>query len=79
MYGNAGNSIDIDVDNILDKLLEAKDKKASRQVNLTENEIRGLCIKAREVFLSQPILLELEAPVKVCGKPFTCKLFCNIV
>jgi serine/threonine-protein phosphatase PP1 catalytic subunit len=67
MYGNAGNTIDIDVDNILDKLLEAKDKKASRQVNLTENEIRGLCIKAREVFLSQPILLELEAPVKVCG------------
>jgi len=66
MYGT-GNSIDIDVDHVLDKLLEAKDKKASRQVNLTENEIRGLCVKAREVFLSQPILLELEAPVKVCG------------
>jgi len=77
MYGT-GNSIDIDVDHILDKLLEAKDKKASRQVNLTENEIRGLCIKAREVFISQPILLELEAPVKVCGKLLTWKLFCNI-
>jgi len=67
MYGNTGNTIDIDVDNILDKLLEVKDKKGSRQVNLTENEVRGLCIKAREVFLSQPILVELEAPVKVCG------------
>ena len=36
-------------------------------VNLTEAEIRGLCNKSREVFLSQPILLELEAPLKICG------------
>jgi hypothetical protein len=33
----------------------------------TEAEIRGLCIKSREVFMQQPILLELEAPIKVCG------------
>lgn len=31
-------------------------------------EIRGLCLKSREIFLSQPILLELEAPLKICGK-----------
>ena len=35
----------------------------------TEAEIRGLCIKSREVFMSQPILLELEAPIKICGTP----------
>lgn len=35
---------------------------------MTENEIRGLCLKSREIFLSQPILLELEAPLKICGK-----------
>ena len=34
---------------------------------LTEAEIRGLCINARELFLSQSILLELKAPVKICG------------
>uniref|UniRef100_A0A8C4KXK0 protein-serine/threonine phosphatase n=1 Tax=Equus asinus asinus TaxID=83772 RepID=A0A8C4KXK0_EQUAS len=34
---------------------------------LQENEIRGLCLKSREIFLSQPILLELEAPLKICG------------
>ncbi|KAL3200091.1 hypothetical protein MRX96_001297 [Rhipicephalus microplus] len=36
-------------------------------VPLTETEILGLCIKSREIFMSQPILLELEAPLKVCG------------
>ena len=36
-------------------------------VNMTESEVRGLCLKSREIFLSQPILLELEAPLKICG------------
>ena len=35
---------------------------------MTENEVRGLCLKSREIFLQQPILLELEAPLKICGK-----------
>jgi len=34
---------------------------------MTEGEVRGLCLKSREIFLSQPILLELEAPLKICG------------
>ena len=37
---------------------------------MTENEVRGLCLKSREIFLQQPILLELEAPLKICGKKF---------
>lgn len=32
-----------------------------------ESEIRTLCVRAREIFMSQPILLELEAPIKICG------------
>jgi serine/threonine-protein phosphatase PP1 catalytic subunit len=28
------------------------------------------CLKSREIFLQQPILLELEAPLKICGKFF---------
>lgn len=35
---------------------------------MTEAEVRCLCIKSRELFLSQPILLELEAPLKICGE-----------
>lgn len=42
--------------------------KPNKNVHLSENEVRGLCLKSREIFLSQPILLELEAPLKICGK-----------
>lgn len=34
---------------------------------ITDDEIRGLCLKSMEVFLSQPNLLELETPLKICG------------
>ncbi|GAB9471490.1 hypothetical protein Gpo141_00008699, partial [Globisporangium polare] len=57
----------IDVDGIIEKLLSVRGARPGKQVNLGENEIRGLCMHAREVFLSQPILLELEAPIKICG------------
>jgi serine/threonine-protein phosphatase PP1 catalytic subunit len=33
----------------------------------TEAEIRQLCVQSREIFLAQPMLLELEAPIKICG------------
>ncbi|OMJ67076.1 hypothetical protein SteCoe_35860 [Stentor coeruleus] len=58
---------DFDVDAILNKLLEVKQARPGRQVTLTENEVKNLCIKSREIFLAQPILLELEAPLKICG------------
>jgi serine/threonine-protein phosphatase PP1 catalytic subunit len=41
--------------------------KPGRQVQLTEQEIKSLCIQSRDIFINQPILLELEAPIKVCG------------
>ncbi|KFD53150.1 hypothetical protein M513_06064 [Trichuris suis] len=41
--------------------------RPGKTVAMTENEIRILCNKSREIFLSQPILLELEAPLKICG------------
>lgn len=60
-------SQDQDVDLILDKLLEVKLSRPGRQVNLTEQEVRFLCNRSKEIFMSQPILLELEAPLKICG------------
>lgn len=60
-------SSDFDVDSIINKLLEVKNCKPGKQVNLSEQEVRNLCLKSREVFMQQPILLELEAPLKICG------------
>ena len=47
--------------------IAVRGSRPGKNVQLTENEIRGLCLKSRELFLSQPILLELEAPLKICG------------
>ncbi|OON21528.1 hypothetical protein X801_02575, partial [Opisthorchis viverrini] len=41
--------------------------RPGKNVQLTEAEIRALALKSREIFLRQPILLELEAPLKICG------------
>ena len=49
------------------ELLGVRGARPGRQVNLTEAEIRWLCTKGREVFTQQPVLLELEAPIKICG------------
>jgi serine/threonine-protein phosphatase PP1 catalytic subunit len=42
--------------------------RPGKPVQLQEYEIKYLCTKAREIFITQPILLELEAPIKICGK-----------
>lgn len=42
--------------------------RPGKPVQLQEYEIKYLCTKAREIFINQPILLELEAPIKICGE-----------
>lgn len=56
-----------DVDSIIGRLLEVRGKKPGKNVVLSEQEIRQLCLSSREIFMSQPILLELEAPIKIVG------------
>lgn len=62
-----------DIDTIIDRLLEVRGSKPGKQIQLTENEIRELCYRSREIFIQQPILLELEAPIKICGKSTSSK------
>jgi serine/threonine-protein phosphatase PP1 catalytic subunit len=48
--------------------IAVRTKKAGAEVQLKEEEILGLCHVSREILQSQPMLLELEAPVRICGK-----------
>ncbi|RDX81603.1 Serine/threonine-protein phosphatase PP1, partial [Mucuna pruriens] len=54
------------LDDIINRLLEVR-SRPGKQVQLSESEIRQLCAAARDIFLQQPNLLELEAPIKICG------------
>jgi serine/threonine-protein phosphatase PP1 catalytic subunit len=55
------------VDGIIDKCLEARGAKPGKLVQVSEGQLKALCTSVREVFLSQSALLELEAPLKICG------------
>jgi serine/threonine-protein phosphatase PP1 catalytic subunit len=62
MDGNA-------LEELIRRLLDGKKNKGpGKKVQLSEAEIRHLCVAAKEIFLSQPNLLELEAPINVCGE-----------
>ena len=56
------------VEQVIDRLLDVRNGRPGKPVQLTESQIRQLCLMAKEVFLAQPNLLELEAPIKICGE-----------
>jgi len=57
---------DLDVDLVIGKCWDARTSKG-KLVQIPEGQIKSLCSTARETFLSQSVLLELEAPIKICG------------
>ncbi|AAS53014.2 AER334Cp [Eremothecium gossypii ATCC 10895] len=58
----------LDIDEMIQKLLDAGYLgKRTRNVCLKNSEIAQICHLAREIFLSQPSLLELSPPVKIVG------------
>ena len=57
-----------DVDDMIQRLLEVGyTGKVSKSLCLKNTEITAICLAAREVFLSQPALIELSPPVKIVG------------
>ena len=70
------------IDNIIQKLhpiIETRKshfekEEPSKELNpitqkyqLTEEEIKILCTKSLEIFMEEPVLLEISAPVNICG------------
>ncbi len=72
-------NIKINVDFIIKKLypFESKQislkeknnqiKKISESNSLTLEELKYLCIKSLEIFMEEPVFLELSAPITICG------------
>ena len=52
---------------IITSLWQLRGARPGQFASLAEADIRWLCETSREIFLQQPMLLELEAPIKICG------------
>ena len=55
------------IDAVIEELLSVKGARPGKPVNLPEPTIVELLKCARGTLLEQPMLLEIEAPVKICG------------
>ena len=67
-YANDTGPRTFDIDDMIFRLLEAGyNGKLTKAVCLKNTEITAICSAAREVFLSQPTLIELSPPVKIVG------------
>ena len=66
---NSGNGTTDEswIDSMIELLLSARNKKPGTPVDLSAADATQLCNQARDIFLSQPMLLELGAPIKICG------------
>jgi len=65
----------IEVDSIINQLINS----GGRNVKIREKDISLLCKIAREIFMEQPVFLELEAPIKICGKLLLSSSFVNSI
>ena len=57
----------MNVDNIIEKLLSVRGNKPGKQVDLKEDEIKFLIDKSLPIIKNQKVLVELEAPLTICG------------
>jgi serine/threonine-protein phosphatase PP1 catalytic subunit len=57
----------VDVSDIITRLLAPRNGTTSARVDLKLNEVKYLIEKSREIFITQPVLLDLEAPLKIVG------------
>ena len=54
-------------DGIIEKLLAVRDKKPGTTVQLSNDEVDFIVVESKKILINQPALLELEAPIQICG------------
>ncbi|QLG73460.1 hypothetical protein HG535_0E05440 [Zygotorulaspora mrakii] len=66
---DASSAEGIDIDHAIEKLLKIGETRyyKSRDFPFSSWELQLICYQAREIFLNQPSLLKLQAPIKVVG------------
>ncbi len=64
---NGSNPDQCNIDQTISKLLRVRKQKPGKQINLEREEIEKIIFLAQEIILEQPVLLELDGPVNVCG------------
>jgi serine/threonine-protein phosphatase PP1 catalytic subunit len=52
---------------IIQQLLAIKDSPVGTSAHLARTQIIWLCQKVRQIYLNQPVLLELQPPINICG------------
>uniref|UniRef100_A0A0M3IWL3 STPPase_N domain-containing protein n=1 Tax=Ascaris lumbricoides TaxID=6252 RepID=A0A0M3IWL3_ASCLU len=59
---------EFDVNDVIRRLIAVKTYQKS--IDVSEHELKMICNLSRSIFMSQPMLLELEAPLKIAGNFF---------
>jgi serine/threonine-protein phosphatase PP1 catalytic subunit len=55
------------LDKLINKLLLAKEYKPNKEIDLLESEIKWVIYKSYEIIKKQPVFIELDSPINICG------------
>ena len=55
------------LDELISKLLLAKEYKPNTEIKLNEKEIKYVINKSYNIIVNQPVFIELDSPINICG------------
>jgi len=55
------------LDKLINKLLLAKEYKPNTEIDLLEDEVKWVIYKSYEIIKNQPVFIELNSPINICG------------
>ena len=64
---NINSKTEPNIEIIIEKLLSVRGEKPGKQVDIREEEIKFIIDKSLPIIKNQKVLVELDAPLKICG------------